>query len=109
MTNNKVMKIWHETLEKTCHCYADDNGNRPCDYGYLCNKCEADWVEEVYRKALAEAEEPPKKKKFTVIVHDIATYNDIEAESEDEAIEQALEWWDERQPRWKVVEENENK
>ena len=105
MTNKKSFEIWKEVRGKTVGCYEDDFGNCPCDYGCPCDKCSAEWVQEAYRKALAEAEEPPKKKTFSVIIHDIATYNDIEAESEEEAVEIALEWWDEREPRWKVFEE----
>lgn len=103
MTNKKSFEIWKEVRGKTVGCYEDDSGNCPCDYGIPCDKCSADWVHEAFRKALAE--ELPKKKTFTVIIHDIATYNDIEAETEDEAVEIALEWWDEREPRWKVFEE----
>ena len=44
-------------------------------------------------------------KKFTICVHDIVTYWDIEAESETEAIEQALDMWIDRRPRCEVTEQ----
>lgn len=45
------------------------------------------------------------KKKFTICVHDIVTYWDIEAEDETEAIEQALDMWIDRRPRCEVTEQ----
>lgn len=47
------------------------------------------------------------KKKFTICVHDSVTYCDIEAETEGDAIELALDWWSYRQPRCEVIEEKE--
>ena len=44
-------------------------------------------------------------KKFTICVHDIVTYWDIEAETEAEAVELALDWWSYRKPRCEVTEE----
>ena len=37
-------------------------------------------------------------KKYNVFIYDATTYQDIEADSEEEAIEIALEWWNERMP-----------
>ena len=45
------------------------------------------------------------KKKFTVVVHDNVTYWDIEAETEGDAIELALDWWSCRQPQYEVIEQ----
>lgn len=109
MTNERAMKIWGEVLEEVCQCYADDEGNRPCDYGSQCVRCSHEAVDREYKRRLkaeviAEQGEN-RERKWTVIVHDIATYYDIKAKSEDEAVEQALEWWDERQPRWHATEE----
>lgn len=56
MTNKQAMNIWSDTLAECLGCYADGFGNRPCDYGCLCDKCNADWVQDVYRKKLAEKE-----------------------------------------------------
>lgn len=44
------------------------------------------------------------KQKFTITIHDTVTYWDIEAETEAEAVELALELWDERQPQCEVIE-----
>lgn len=30
---------WERMLEEVYHCYADENGNRPCDNGALCDRC----------------------------------------------------------------------
>ena len=112
MTDNKTGKIWANVLEDVCDCYADSEGNRPCDYGSSCTKCETNTVEKEYKRRLDEYHAgrwsntlPVPKKKFTVCVHDAAIYGVIEAETEAEAIEQALEWWDERQPQCEVTEQ----
>lgn len=112
MTDNKAIKIWCNVLEDVCGCYADSEGNRPCDYGSPCTKCETDTVDREYRRRLEEyhigrwSNTPPvPKKKFTVCVHDIVTYWDIEADTEEEAIEQAWEMWEERKPNFRVTVE----
>lgn len=51
MTNTK---IWLETLAETCHCYPDEIGNMPCDNGCLCDRCCADWVQDVYKSKLTK-------------------------------------------------------
>ena len=114
MTDNKMIKIWSNVLEDVCGCYADSEGNRPCDYGSNCNQCENDTVSREFRRRLDDyhssgwASKPPTPKtKYRVIVHDIVTYYDIEAESEEDAIQQALDWWVDRQPRCEVIEETE--
>ena len=37
-------------------------------------------------------------KKYNVFIYDSTTYQEIEANSEEEAREIALEWWNERMP-----------
>ena len=37
-------------------------------------------------------------KKYNVFIYDSTTYQEIEADSEEEAREIALEWWNERMP-----------
>ena len=37
-------------------------------------------------------------KKYNVFIYDATTYQEIEADSEEEAREIALEWWNERMP-----------
>lgn len=51
MTNTK---IWLETMAETCHCYPDEVGNMPCDNGCLCDRCCADWVQDVYKSKLTK-------------------------------------------------------
>ena len=46
-------------------------------------------------------------KKFKVNLQDNVTYHDIEAENAEEALEMALEWWNERMPKWLVQLEKE--
>ena len=112
MTDNKAIKIWSNVLEDVCGCYADSEGNRPCDYGSNCTKCETDTVDREYRRRLDDyhigkwsSTPPAPKKKFTICLHDITTYRDIEADTEEEAIEKALDWWDARQPQYEVTEQ----
>lgn len=52
MTNEKAMEIWSDTLLECLGCYDDPFGHRPCDYGCPCDKCSADWVQNVYRRKL---------------------------------------------------------
>lgn len=40
LTNRKVIKLWDNLLESVVGCYADENGNRPCDLGKKCRMCE---------------------------------------------------------------------
>lgn len=42
-------------------------------------------------------------KKWNVKITDSTYYDDIEAETEQEAIDMALEWWGEKWPRWPDV------
>lgn len=39
MTNKEVFSAYDNYLQKMFHCYADENGNRPCDNGALCERC----------------------------------------------------------------------
>lgn len=41
--------------------------------------------------------------KWQVAIDDSVVYFEVEAETEEEAIEQALAWWEERQPRIKCT------
>ena len=47
--------LWLETLAECCHCYPDDVGNMPCDNGCICDKCNADWVKQVYHGKVEKA------------------------------------------------------
>lgn len=46
--------IWEEILEEVCKCYPDEVGNRPCDWGAYCDKCQAPWIQELFEKRLKE-------------------------------------------------------
>ena len=111
MTNNKAIKIWHSVLEDVCGCYADSEGNRPCDYGSTCTRCGTAEVDKEYRHRLEEnwvaKNGANSQRKYRVVVHDTATYCDIEAKSEEEAIQQALDWWIDRRPTFHVTVEYE--
>ena len=39
MTNTEITKAWNKFLDEECGCYADEFGNRPCDYGAVCDRC----------------------------------------------------------------------
>lgn len=46
-------------------------------------------------------------KKFNISLKDFVQYEQIEANTKEEAIQQALEWWIERTPQM-VIEESED-
>ena len=46
--------VWEEVLETVCGCYADEVGNRACDWGAICDKCHATWVREIFESRLKE-------------------------------------------------------
>lgn len=56
MTNNQVIALWNEVLEEYAHCYADENGDRPCDLGENCTKCREYRIQDMFRQALTERE-----------------------------------------------------
>jgi hypothetical protein len=39
MTNKEITKAWNKFLDEECGCYTDEFGNRPCDYGAVCDRC----------------------------------------------------------------------
>ena len=41
ITNKEYFERWEHFLVEYCHCYADDNGNRPCDNGAVCCYCDS--------------------------------------------------------------------
>ena len=47
-------EVWEEILSDACHCYVDEVGNRPCDYGFPCSICEEKWVQELFESKLNE-------------------------------------------------------
>ena len=40
--NVMTEKNWNEFLGQFFHCYEDENGNRPCDNGCVCDNCMTD-------------------------------------------------------------------
>lgn len=32
---DKMISLYSNYLSEICHCYADENGNRPCDNGAM--------------------------------------------------------------------------
>lgn len=34
---DKMVYLYSRYLSEICHCYADENGNRPCDNGAICD------------------------------------------------------------------------
>ena len=39
MTTKQLIEAWDEFLNVEFGCYEDENGNRPCDNGALCDRC----------------------------------------------------------------------
>lgn len=37
---DKMVHLYSRYLGEICHCYANENGNRPCDNGAICDRCE---------------------------------------------------------------------
>lgn len=37
---DKMISLYSHYLSEICHCYADENGNRPCDNGAICDRCD---------------------------------------------------------------------
>lgn len=52
MTNKKLIDTWEEFLRTEFGCYADENGNCPCDNGILCDRCSDEKTYENFRKKI---------------------------------------------------------
>ena len=37
---DKMIYLYSRYLSEICRCYADENGNRPCDNGAICDRCD---------------------------------------------------------------------
>lgn len=37
---DKMVHLYSRYLNEVYHCYADESGNRPCDNGAICDRCE---------------------------------------------------------------------
>ena len=52
MTNKQLIKAWDEFLNVEFGCYADENGNHPCDNGALCDRCSDEKTYEEFYKQI---------------------------------------------------------
>lgn len=48
----RMINTWEEFLNTECGCYADENGNRPCDNGVPCDRCLDEKFYENFRKKI---------------------------------------------------------
>ena len=101
MECTRAMEVWNDVLEKTCGCYADEVGNRPCDNGAYCDKCSADWVQEIYKTELEKA----RKAKKYIVNFTLTRQFVVSADSKANALEEALVRWDDCMPATTYLEE----
>ena len=52
MTTKQLIKAWDEFLNTEFGCYADENGNRPCDNGALCDRCSDEKINKFFREKI---------------------------------------------------------
>lgn len=52
MTTKQLIEAWDEFLNVEFGCYADENGNRPCDNGALCDRCSDEKLYENFCKKI---------------------------------------------------------
>ena len=52
MTNKELIKAWEEFLRTEFGCYTDENGNRPCDNGVLCDRCSDEKFYKFFREKI---------------------------------------------------------
>lgn len=52
MTNKNLINAWVKFLTEELQCYADQNGNRPCDNGVVCDRCMTDKVKKEFLRKL---------------------------------------------------------
>ena len=85
---SRMGEIWDEILEKYCNCYADEFGNRPCDYdATICQKCEDSTILDLFNQKLQKTKKETNT--FEVTISDSVTY-EVTADNENEAIFMAL-------------------
>jgi hypothetical protein len=46
---------WLDFVGHMFGCYADENGNMPCDNGMVCDRCGEEWVDDAFKEAVAES------------------------------------------------------
>ncbi len=49
-SSQQFIKAYSDFLSTHCQCYADSEGNRPCDYGCLCDRCMTKEAQEVWAR-----------------------------------------------------------
>ena len=52
MTNNEILDTWDKFLADELKCYADENGNRPCDNGAKCDRCADEKIHKKFREKI---------------------------------------------------------
>ena len=52
MTTKQLIEAWDEFLSVEFGCYADKNGNRPCDNGALCDRCSDEKFYKFFREKI---------------------------------------------------------
>lgn len=104
MTNKKYFNLWAEFRAEVFGCRPDANGNCPCDYGMPCDKCQTVEAWELFKEQWKEKKETKPLKGYRINVADTATYEFDNKYTQEEAVEQALEWFAERKPGM-IIEE----
>ena len=52
MTTKQLIEAWDEFLNVEFGCYADENDNRPCDNGALCDRCSDEKINKFFREKI---------------------------------------------------------
>jgi hypothetical protein len=98
MTNKKYFNLWEEFRAEMYGCRPDENGNCPCDYGMLCDRCQTDEACELFKQWRENKAAIKPAKGYRIHVTDTATYEFDDKYTREEAVELALEWFAERKP-----------
>lgn len=102
MTNKELFKLWEEFRAEQYHCYPDENGNYPCDNGELCDQCCTSEAIRRFSNWKRHKENQPIG--YRIHVKDIVTYEFGINYTREKAVEQALEWFADREPCVEVEE-----
>lgn len=102
MTNKELFKLWEEFRAEQYHCYPDENGNYPCDNGKLCDQCCTS--EAICWFSTWKRQKENQLTGYRIHVKDIVTYEFGINYTREEAVEQALEWFADREPCVEVEE-----
>lgn len=98
MTNKKYFNLWEEFRAEMYGCRADENGNCPCDYGMICDRCQTDEACELFKQWKENKAVIKPAKGYRIHVTDTATYEFDDKYTREEAVELALKWFTERKP-----------